>query len=145
MLMKAQPTRKGVGCLLAEIAVSGFIVHSGDSDSDHSHKLYITSWDGDPVHVHGFSGDTCFNDGHSHPYAGWTEPAPTGVPHVHRYFTNTAVVNGHSHVIRGVTGPAIALMGGGHYHHFEGVTTISGSHPHTHSYRGSTGNEVSSM
>lgn len=128
-----------------EIAVTGFIVHSGDSDPDHSHKLYITSWDGNPVHVHAFAGETSFDDGHSHPYSGWTEAAPTGVPHVHRYFTNAAVVNGHSHVIRGVTGQAIPIMGGGHYHLFEGFTTVDGVRPHSHSYRGSTGNEVSSL
>lgn len=34
-----------------EIQVTGFVVHSNDSDSGHSHKLFLTSWDGRPVRV----------------------------------------------------------------------------------------------
>lgn len=125
-----------------EIPITGFIVRSGGSDSNHSHKLYITSWNGTPVHVHAFSGETSYDDGHSHAYAGWTEPAPSGVPHVHGYHSITSFVSGHTHVIRGVTGPAIPLGDGGHYHLFEGYTTVDGANPHSHAYRGRTGNEV---
>ena len=128
-----------------KIPVTGFVMDSGDDDDQHSHRLYITSWNGIPVHVHAFSGVTSVNDGHSHEYAGWTAPAPSGVPHVHSYRTFTSVDHGHNHLIEGTTGPAIDLPGGGHYHLFEGYTTIDGSHPHSHAYRGRTGNEVSTL
>jgi hypothetical protein len=29
-----------------EIPVSGYLVHSDDSDSYHSHNLYMATWDG---------------------------------------------------------------------------------------------------
>ncbi|MGG1292848.1 YmaF family protein [Bacillus smithii] len=141
-----------------EIPVTGYIVHSSDSDSDHSHVLYLTIWDGRPLdsdsdhshvlyltiwdgrplHKHHFSGVTSFNVGHEHRYAGTTEPAPSGVPHTHKYFAITSLNDGHKHEIRGVTGPAIPLPEGGHYHNFHGVTTINGSHPHSHKYSGKT-------
>ena len=87
-----------------DIPVSGFMYHSDDSDPIHSHQLYITSWDGRPIHNHQFKGVTSFDDGHSHRYAGTTEPAPSGVPHTHRYFTSTSVDDRHRHQIRGITG-----------------------------------------
>lgn len=124
-----------------EIPVTGFVVHHGGDDPLHSHSLYITSWDGRPVHVHSFSGVTSFDVGHRHRYAGTTEPAPSGVPHVHEYHTVTSFDDGHHHIIRGVTGPAVPLAGGGHIHYFEGSTTVNGSIPHTHMYSGRTGNE----
>ncbi|XID94557.1 YmaF family protein [Paenibacillaceae bacterium WGS1546] len=124
-----------------EIPISGFVLCSDHSDGQHSHKLYITSWDGRPVHVHAFSGVTSFNVGHSHRYAGVTAPAPTGVEHVHEYFTETSFDDGHTHLIRGRTGGAIPLPSGGHYHFFEGVTTVNGRTPHTHAYEGRTGDE----
>lgn len=124
------------------IPVAGFIVDSGDDRPHHSHQLYITSWNGRPVHVHAFSGITSVNDGHSHEYSSWTAPAPTGVPHVHGYNALTSLNHGHTHLIRGTTGPAIPLPGGGHYHLFEGFTTVDGSHPHSHAYKGQTGNEA---
>ena len=46
-----------------KIPVTGFVMDSGDDDAQHSHKLYITSWNGRPVHVHAFSGVTSINDG----------------------------------------------------------------------------------
>lgn len=125
-----------------DIPITGFVVHSHNGDSDHSHKLYITSWDGRPVHVHPFSGVTSYDYGHNHHYAGMTESAPSGVPHVHNYYAQTSFDAHHSHIIRGTTGPAIPLPGGGHYHHFEGYTTVNGSHPHAHAYNGNTGNAV---
>jgi hypothetical protein len=124
-----------------EIPVTGFIIHSSDSnmDSEHSHQLYLTSWNGTPIHRHHFSGVTSFMGGHDHRYAGTTEPAPTGVQHTHRYFTVTSLNDGHKHEIRGTTGPAIPLPGGvGHYHNFHGVTTVNGDHPHSHKYSGTT-------
>ncbi|MNW45596.1 YmaF family protein [compost metagenome] len=124
-----------------EIPITGFVHCSDDSDGQHSHKLYITSWNGRPVHVHSFSGVTSFDVGHAHKYAGVTEPAPTGVPHVHVYHTQTTFNDGHIHLIRGTTGNAIPLPNGGHFHYFEGVTSINGAIPHTHSYQGKTGNE----
>ncbi|MBS4194656.1 YmaF family protein [Lederbergia citri] len=123
-----------------EIPVTGFIVQFSDSnmDSEHSHTLFLTSWDGRPVHSHHFSGVTSFDVGHEHRYAGRTEPAPSGVPHRHEYCTFTSFDDGHKHEIRGVTGPEIPLPNGGHYHNFRGVTSISGSHPHRHQYDGET-------
>lgn len=124
-----------------EIPITGFMVNAEGSDSPHSHKLYITSWDGRPVHVHPFSGNTSYDVGHKHHYAGVTEPAPDGVPHVHAYRVETSFNAGHTHIIRGTTGPVIPLPGGGHYHYFEGYTTVSGMIPHKHKYSGNTGNE----
>jgi hypothetical protein len=121
-----------------DIPVSGFMYHSDDSDPIHSHQLYITSWDGRPIHNHQFKGVTSFDDGHCHRYAGTTEPAPSGVPHTHRYFTSTSVDDRHRHQIRGITGLAIPLPNGGHYHEFSGVTTVEGTRPHRHRYSGRT-------
>ncbi|WP_284644653.1 YmaF family protein [Paenibacillus silviterrae] len=126
------------------IPITGFIFDSGESDPNHSHQLFITSWDGRPVaHVHPFSGITSYDAGHSHQYSAMTAPAPSGVQHVHGYYAETSIDQGHTHIIRGTTGPSIPLPGGGHYHHFEGYTTVNGMNPHTHMYRGNTGNEVS--
>jgi len=128
--------------MLMDIPIKGFIFDSDDPNGQHSHKLYITSWDGRPVHVHSFAGVTSFDVGHSHEYAGVTAPAPSGVPHVHEYQAETTFNDGHTHFIRGTTGEAIPIPGGGHYHYFEGVTTVNGRHPHAHGYQGRTGNEV---
>ncbi|RCW42272.1 YmaF family protein [Paenibacillus prosopidis] len=125
-----------------EIPVTGFVVNNNDSDSEHSHILYLTSWNGIPIHVHEFKGVTSFDVGHDHRYASKTEPAPSGVQHVHRYCTFTSVDNEHRHLIKGVTGPAIPLRGGGHFHCFEGCTTVSGAIPHTHEYSGKTGDAL---
>ncbi|MDQ0214401.1 hypothetical protein J2S13_000797 [Oikeobacillus pervagus] len=123
-----------------EIPISGFMCHSSDRNQNplHSHHLYITSWDGRPIHVHEFKGVTSYDDGHDHRYAGTTEPAPSGVQHTHRYFTFTSFNDGHRHQVKGVTGPAIPLPGGNHYHEFRGVTTIQGRTPHRHRYNGRT-------
>lgn len=121
-----------------EIPVSGYMYHPDDANLMHTHRLYITSWDGNPVHTHEFRGVTSFDVGHSHRYAGTTEPAPSGVQHTHRFFTFTSVDDRHRHEIRGVTGPAIPLSNGGHYHQFRGVTTVNGSNPHRHRYSGRT-------
>ncbi len=125
-----------------DIPVTGFVLHSDDSDGQHSHKLYITSWDGRPVHVHAFGGVTSFDVGHSHHYSGLTAPAPSGVPHVHEYQAETTFNDGHTHLIRGTTGGAIPIPGGGHIHYFEGHTTVNGRTPHSHRYQGQTGNEM---
>ncbi|MBG9774955.1 YmaF family protein [Brevibacillus laterosporus] len=127
---------------MRKIPVTGFLVQSNEFSSEHSHELYITSWNGMPVHTHPFSGTTSFNDGHDHQYIGVTEPAPTGVPHVHRYYTVTSFDDGHTHVIGGTTGPAIGLPRGGHVHYFEGYTTVNGRRPHSHHYKGTTENEI---
>jgi len=124
-----------------DIPIKGIVYCSGDSNGRHTHKLYITSWDGRPTHVHEFSGITSIEDGHSHYYAGVTAPAATGIPHVHEYYTETAFNDGHTHLIRGTTGGVISLPSGGHYHYFEGFTTINGRHPHSHAYQGRTGDE----
>jgi hypothetical protein len=120
-----------------EIPISGFLFESEDGPL-HSHSLYITTWDGQPVHVHQFKGVTSYEVGHNHRYAGTTEPAPSGVQHTHKYFTFTSIDDAHKHVIRGVTGPAIHLPRGGHYHEFSGTTTVDGAIPHRHSYSGKT-------
>ncbi len=125
-----------------DIPISGFVLCSNDDGDYHSHKLYITSWDGRPVHVHAFSGVTSYDVGHAHEYAGVTAPAPTGVPHVHEYNTETTFNDGHTHLIRGTTGDAIPLPGGGHIHYFSGFTTVNGRQPHAHAYQGQTGNEA---
>ncbi|TFE27225.1 YmaF family protein [Cohnella luojiensis] len=124
-----------------DIPVTGFVFHSGDDDPHHSHKLYITSWDGRPVHVHPFEGITSFDVGHQHHYAGVTESAPSGVQHSHGYYAVTSFNDGHTHTISGRTGPVIPLPNGGHYHYFEGYTTVNGRIPHTHMYQGNTGDE----
>ncbi|MDQ0341070.1 hypothetical protein J2S00_003914 [Caldalkalibacillus uzonensis] len=123
---------------MEEVPVTGLLYDSEADGPLHSHTLYITSWDGRPVHTHQFKGVTSFDVGHNHRYAGTTEPAPSGIQHRHRYFTFTSFDEGHRHVIRGVTGPAIPLPNGGHYHEFSGVTTVSGAIRHTHRYRGIT-------
>ncbi|MGP7816613.1 YmaF family protein [Niallia sp. 01092] len=120
------------------VSISGFMIDLDGANSLHAHNLYITSWNGRPVHVHKFSGVTSFDNGHRHQYAGTTEPAPSGVPHTHRYFTFTSFDDGHKHEIRGVTGPAISLPNGGHYHEFRGSTTVNGANPHRHRYSGRT-------
>jgi hypothetical protein len=124
-----------------DVPITGFISHSHDDNSEkHSHKLYITSWNGSPVHTHQFCGVTSYNVEHNHKYADVTAPAPNGVPHVHQYHTVTSFDSGHTHVIEGVTGPDIATPGGGgHIHYFEGYTTVNGSIPHSHAYSGNTG------
>lgn len=128
-------------CNVMEIPVTGFVIHSEDGNGRHSHGLYITTWNGRPVHTHKFAGQTSIDFGHRHQYAGTTAPAPSGVPHMHEYYTVTSFDDGHTHVIQGVTGPAIPLPSGGHYHLFEGVTTVNGMIPHRHAYSGRTGNE----
>jgi hypothetical protein len=122
----------------------GFVFDSGDTipERSHTHEVYLITWDGRAVHVHHFAGVTSFDDGHTHRYAGTTDPAPSGVPHTHRYDTVTSLDDGHTHTIRGVTGPVVPLHGGGHYHVFKGVTTVNGLRPHTHSYSGATSNEI---
>ncbi|MFB0840572.1 YmaF family protein [Paenibacillus oleatilyticus] len=127
-----------------DIPIRGFVMASDGGGSSHTHKLYITSWDGRPVHVHPFSGVTSFDAGHNHHYAGCTEPAPSGVQHVHGYFAETSFDDGHTHSIRGTTGPSVPIPGGGHIHYFEGYTTINGRIPHAHRYSGKTGNEIGS-
>lgn len=124
-----------------KIPITGFLYESNEenSNSQHSHHLYITSWDGKPVHAHKFTGVTSIDVGHRHKYAGTTEPAPIGVPHTHRYCTFTSFDDGHRHEIKGVTGPAIPLPGGGHFHEFRGVTSVDGDPPHSHKYSGKTG------
>lgn len=112
------------------------------SDDTHAHEIFIVTWDGKILHTHGFEGLTSFNVGHRHFYAGITQPEPSGVPHTHLYSTVTSFNDGHTHRLSGRTGPANPLPGGGHYHFFEGVTTIDGRTPHTHAYSGSTGNEL---
>ncbi|MCC3373647.1 YmaF family protein [Cohnella sp. REN36] len=127
-----------------DIPITGLLYESDDQDGNHSHMLYITSWDGRAVHAHAhaFAGITSFDVGHSHEYAGVTAPAPTGVPHVHEYQAETTFNDGHTHFIRGTTGGAVDLPGGGHIHYFEGYTTVNGRHPHSHAYHGRTGNEL---
>lgn len=130
--------KKDKGAVLLQIPVSGFMYHSDDPDPMHSHKLFVTIWDGKPVptHLHEFRGVTSFDVGHNHNYAGITEPAPSGIQHTHYYFTFTTVDNRHRHEIHGITGPAIPLPEGGHYHEFSGVTTVDGTPPHSHRYSG---------
>lgn len=124
------------------IQITGLLIESNGPGPQHSHNFYILTWDSRTVHTHAFSGYTSIDDGHSHYYSGKTEPAPTGVPHVHQYYTVTTVNDGHDHTIRGTTGPAISMTNGGHYHYFEGYTTINGTQPHSHKYRAQTGNEM---
>ncbi|WP_227935429.1 YmaF family protein [Alkalihalobacillus deserti] len=123
---------------MSNVPVTGFMYHSSSDDPLHSHNMYITTWDGKPVHIHHFRGETSFDVGHNHHYAGKTEPAPSGVQHTHNYFTFTSFDAGHKHVIRGVTGPAIHIPDRGHYHEFSGVTSVDGDISHTHRYSGKT-------
>ncbi|CAM3809426.1 YmaF family protein [Alicyclobacillus pomorum] len=127
-----------------EQKVFGIVYESPDAEENgtHAHELYLMTWDGRQLHTHGFSGVTSLDVGHRHSYAGVSMPAPSGVPHTHAYSTITSLNDGHTHRISGRTGPAIPLPGGGHYHFFEGVTTVDGRIPHSHSYSGRTGNEI---
>jgi hypothetical protein len=120
------------------IPVTGFMFESADNSLEHSHNLYITTWDGEPVHTHQFKGVTSFDVGHNHRYVGTTEPAPSGVQHTHKYFTFTSFDDGHKHEIKGVTDPAIFLPSGGHIHEFSGVSSVDGATPHRHKYSGKT-------
>ncbi|WP_202077803.1 YmaF family protein [Caldalkalibacillus salinus] len=123
---------------MGDVPVTGYLcAFTGDGDT-HTHSLYVTTWDGQPVHTHQFKGVTSFDVGHNHRYAGTTEPAPSGVQHTHRYFTFTSIDARHKHVIRGTTGPAIPLPNGGHYHEFSGMTSVNGETPHSHRYSGKT-------
>jgi hypothetical protein len=125
------------------IPVTGIVVCSAGADGRHSHKLYLTSWDGRPLpHTHAFGGVTSVSDGHAHQYAGITAPAATGVPHVHEFYAETSFNDGHTHIIRGTTGRDVPLPGGGHIHYFEGYTSVNGRHPHAHAYHGHTGGEL---
>src|SRR5690348_9018598 len=125
-----------------EQKVFGIVYESSESEnSTHSHEIFLMTWDGRILHSHGFSGVTSFNVGHRHNYAGVTNSAPSGAPHTHAYSTMTSLNDGHTHRISGRTGLAIPLPGGGHYHYFEGVTTIDGRTPHSHTYSGRTGDE----
>jgi hypothetical protein len=122
-----------------EQPVYGIVYKSNKHGTDdHTHDMYLVSWDGRDLHVHHFSGVTSYDVGHRHQYVGTTEPAPSGVPHTHAYSTVTTFDDGHDHVIKGRTGPGIPLPNGGHFHFFEGVTTINGRTPHTHYYSGKT-------
>ncbi len=56
--LNLQISGKGEKKLMKEIPVTGFMVHSPDSNNDHSHILYLTTWDGRPLHKHNFSGVT---------------------------------------------------------------------------------------
>lgn len=78
------------------IPVSGYLLQSNGDDPLHSHNLYITTWDGQPVHTHESRGVTSFDVGHNHRFAGTTEPAPSGGQHIHRYFTFTSFDDGPS-------------------------------------------------
>ncbi|GMA59941.1 YmaF family protein [Alicyclobacillus fastidiosus] len=125
-----------------EQKVYGLVYEPDHSESDtHSHEIYLITWDGRPLHTHGFCGITTLNVGHRHAYSGFTQPAPSGVPHTHLYSTITTLNDGHRHRISGRTGPAIPLPSGGHIHYFSGITTVDGRTPHTHTYSGTTGNE----
>ncbi|MFC0561961.1 YmaF family protein [Halalkalibacter alkalisediminis] len=123
---------------MSNVPVTGFLYHSDGDDPLHSHNMFITTWDGQPIHTHEFKGVTTFDVGHDHRYAGTTEPAPSGVQHTHRYCTFTTFDAEHKHVIRGVTGPAIFLPDGRHFHKFNGVTSVDGPTPHRHRYCGKT-------
>lgn len=126
-----------------EQKVFGVVYEANESDNEtHSHEIFLITLDGRMLHTHGFSGVTSFNVGHRHNYAGVTQRAPSGVPHTHAYSTVTSLNDGHVHRITGRTGPEIPLPGGGHYHFFQGVTTIDGRTPHSHTYSGRTGNEI---
>ncbi|MFD2170991.1 YmaF family protein [Tumebacillus lipolyticus] len=121
--------------------VSFGIVYNREDDGAgdvHAHDVFLIMWDGRQIHVHNFSGVTSYDVGHQHRYAGTTDPAPNGVPHTHRYVTITSLDDGHTHTLRGITGPDIPLPTGGHYHLFQGVTTVNGRTPHKHSYSGRT-------
>jgi hypothetical protein len=94
-----------------KIPVKGYLVHTTDKDSKHSHKLFITSWDGRPVHVHPFEGVTSFDVGH------FMIIMPL-----------LPLMTNHDHVIRGTTGPAIPIPNEGHIHQFEVIPQLTGEH-----------------
>lgn len=63
-----------------EKQVFGIVVPSNDSssESEHTHDMYLVSWDGRQLHVHNFSGVTSLDVGHRHTYVGTTAPAQWG-------------------------------------------------------------------
>ena len=101
---------------MKEIPVTGFMVHSPDSIMIILIFLYLTTWDGRPLHKHNFSGVTHLMLGMN------IDMLVRQSQHPQEFHIPTNILlllsldDGHKHEIRGVTGPAIPITGGGHYH-----------------------------
>lgn len=53
-------------------SISRFIYESEEKNMHRAHKLYIPSWNGQPVHIHDYSGITLVDVGHRLEYGGTT-------------------------------------------------------------------------
>lgn len=90
-------------------------------------------------HIHRFSWATSFDSEHLHIIAGSTGPElEQGPAHTHRIRVTTTVEDANYHRVDIVTGPEIATPWG-HIHYFSGFTSVSGTHPHFHSFKNVTG------
>jgi hypothetical protein len=82
-------------------------------------------------HIHCYSSDSSFVDGHVHRLSGTTGLGDAaGLSHVHHYQGVTNLEDGHVHYYEGTTGPAVYLAGEGHSHQYYGYTSIDDQHAH---------------
>jgi hypothetical protein len=107
----------------------------------HGHNIAHFTWDGRNVHIHQYSTETSFNNGHSHTVSGTTSSSNDGMGHVHYYEGTTTLNDGHVHHFSGTTGPPVHLSDGTHYHMFSGRTSFNDGH--VHQYSGATGKNMS--
>ena len=82
-------------------------------------------------HVHGHTGVTSCNNGHSHMHPGVSGP-PLHLDgnHVHEVSGRTTFDKGHFHFYRARSGPAIPLPGGYHTHMVRVRTSFNEGHDH---------------
>jgi hypothetical protein len=82
-------------------------------------------------HVHSYSSDSSYDDGHTHRLSGTTGYGLfSGYSHVHHYRGVTSFENAHVHYYEGTSGPAVSLASGGHAHQYFGLTSVDGQHVH---------------
>lgn len=76
-----------------DIPVTG-LMYDSDENPSHSHILYITSWNGRPVHTHQFKGVTSFDEEHKHSIRGVTGPAVavSGGGHFHEFSKHHQII-----------------------------------------------------
>ncbi len=82
-------------------------------------------------HIHCYSSDSSYTDGHVHRLSGTTSPGfAARLSHVHHYRGVTSLEDGHVHYYEGTSGPATFLSSGGHSHQYYGYTSIDDQHAH---------------
>lgn len=87
-------------------------------------------------HSHSYFGQTTFNDGHIHHFAGVTSKEASGVPHIHSMEGETTYNNEHEHSYSTKTGPVIPVPSGGHMHCY--TTRVEYEDGHIHYIQGYT-------